>query len=256
MRAEAPFFLDLTGDAINGYSWGVCHDPRVSLIDEAVERDAALEDIEFELCHGERVSIEGEDSIVRGDAIAGFEPTFEARSVFDSGWNVGIVFDLEGEELLGTGEELELYLATYDLLEPGEAGLEICAEGLEPERLSVIIDGKDFEPGIENGGIEILEGAEFKRGDVNGNGETFPLADAIFLFRFGFLDNQPAPPCMDAADSDDDGELEIIGDGLFLLNWGFNETEEPPAPGPFECGEDPEEPKDELDCAEVSEECF
>ena len=63
-----PFFLDVTGDAINGYSWGACHDANVSLTDEAVERDAALEDIEFEL-HVVEIYEDGwsVDALISGD---------------------------------------------------------------------------------------------------------------------------------------------------------------------------------------------
>ena len=79
---------------------------------------------------------------------------------------------------------------------------------------------------------------EFRRGDVDGSGQTSAIPDALYLLRW-FFSGGPDPVCEDAADADDNGVVSALPDGLFLLQWGFLETDAPPSPGPDECGEDP-----------------
>ncbi len=86
---------------------------------------------------------------------------------------------------------------------------------------------------------------DFKRGDANGDGCTDVL-DCIFLFSFLNLAGSQ-PPCLDAADVDDDGQIGLA-DALtvaeFIL---FPGTPPPPPPGPDVCGPDPT--ADALGCA-------
>ncbi len=211
----------------------------------------ALDGYQFGVCHGERIALAGDDAVALGAALEGFEFTFHAVTLFDGFWNVGVVFDALGENLLEPGEGLELYLATYDLLEPGEAGVEFCAEGLTPELIRVVAGGEDIAPATKHGHIEILDGSrDFKRGDVDGDGMTFPLVDSIELFMWAFTGGT-APRCLDAADVDDNGSVQALVDGLYLLMWAFQESESPPAPGPAECGEDPSD--DVILCVETVE---
>ena len=85
---------------------------------------------------------------------------------------------------------------------------------------------------------------EFRRGDANGDGIVLPLEDANFLL-LGVIFG-PFPPCLDAADVDDNGAQFALLDALYLLNWGFAGGDAPPDPGPFECGIDPTD--DDLEC--------
>jgi len=57
------------------------------------------------------------------------------------------------------------------------------------------------------------------------------------------------PPCVDAADVDDNGEVSIA-DATSLLSFLFLGGQTPPAPGPSTCGADPTE--DPLDCHSFS----
>lgn len=88
---------------------------------------------------------------------------------------------------------------------------------------------------------------EFRRGDVNGDGTLRATADAQYLLHY-LVNGGGAPPCLDAADVDDDGNLSI-GDLGLLLQHSFpgGGTSVPiPAPGPLVCGLDPT--PDSLDC--------
>jgi len=83
----------------------------------------------------------------------------------------------------------------------------------------------------------------FKRGDANGD-ERVDISDAITLLKFLFI-NGGEPPCLDAADAEDNGFLNIT-DVLVILNDFFRDGTGIPDPGPFSCGTDPT--PDQLDC--------
>ena len=85
----------------------------------------------------------------------------------------------------------------------------------------------------------------FRRGDVDGNGVTAAILDALFLLEWGFTGGA-APPCQAAADADGNGTTAAILDALYLLEWGFTGGDAPPDPGPTDCGPDPD--PDGLEC--------
>ncbi len=84
---------------------------------------------------------------------------------------------------------------------------------------------------------EVIE-VEFLRGDANGNGTVTAILDALYLLQYAFLGG-PEPPCMDAADVDGNGIVAGLLDALYLLQWAFLDGAAPPAPGPYDCGPDP-----------------
>ena len=96
---------------------------------------------------------------------------------------------------------------------------------------------------------EVVDSPFFHRGDVDGRGPSsapIDITDGVSLLNFLFLGGE-RPPCLDAADADDNGDLDIT-DGIFVLNFLFLGGGAPPAPDPRgDCGPDPTE--DELDCA-------
>ena len=99
-------------------------------------------------------------------------------------------------------------------------------------------------------GIAIVKGGappvpKFRRGDANADSGVPNITDGIFILNFLFLGG-PAPPCDDAADTNDDGSHNIT-DGIYLLNYLFLGGPAPPAPGPDDCGVDPT--GDALGCA-------
>jgi hypothetical protein len=82
----------------------------------------------------------------------------------------------------------------------------------------------------------------FLRGDIDGDGRrgiTDPIKILLHL-----VAGATAPPCADAADSNDDGKVDLA-DAVHLLGYLFRGGE--PPPGPFSsCGADPT--GDGLDC--------
>jgi hypothetical protein len=80
------------------------------------------------------------------------------------------------------------------------------------------------------------EGAElFKRGDANADAAV-DISDPLHTIGCLFL-GTPCTECRDAGDSNDDGDYDIA-DPVHTLNWLFRGGPEPPAPGPFLCGQD------------------
>lgn len=86
----------------------------------------------------------------------------------------------------------------------------------------------------------------FLRGDADADGTVDAMADALFIFEWGFLD-APTPLCLDAVDVDDDGVCNPLLDGILLILWAFEEGVAPADPGPDVCGFDPIEGEGDLD---------
>ena len=96
-------------------------------------------------------------------------------------------------------------------------------------------------PAIDN--VVVAEaGAEFVRGDVNAD-SSLNIVDPVLILNHLF--GRKIPPCLDAADSDDNGALEIT-DAVYLLNSLFLGGPAPAQPFPS-CGLD--STTDELTCA-------
>lgn len=96
----------------------------------------------------------------------------------------------------------------------------------------------------------------FMRGDATQTGSVVsPIGDALFLFSWQFGDEGVTLLCEDAADADGNGVVNGMVDGLFLLYWRFLDGAPPPAPGPIECGPDPDGDDDGLGCETPSSWC-
>lgn len=97
--------------------------------------------------------------------------------------------------------------------------------------------------GVDMGAYEscFLVGS-FIRGDANVSG-TFDLSDVIYILNYLFA-NSSQPPCLDAADTNDDGAIQI-SDAIMAFTTLFRDGG--PLPAPYEmCDGDPTE--DLLDC--------
>ena len=111
--------------------------------------------------------------------------------------------------------------------------------------------------GLKVGGLPGAGGPRFLRGNANGSPlpgsarQAIDISDAIFLLSSLFL-GSPLPPCLDAADANDDGAADI-SDAIKILSHLFGGAPAdaalaPPWPEP---GDDPTE--DALGCATPSE---
>ncbi len=83
---------------------------------------------------------------------------------------------------------------------------------------------------------------KFIRGDADNDGRV-TLTDSIKILKHLFQ-GDPAPSCLDAADTNDNGDLSLT-DAVYLLNHLFKGGPAPPAPYP-QAGEDTT--KDNLTC--------
>lgn len=83
---------------------------------------------------------------------------------------------------------------------------------------------------------------DFVRGNSDAQG-AINVSVAIFALAFLFVGGTP-PPCLDAADANDDGDLDI-SDGVRVLVFLFAGEAPPPSPFP-DCGTD--ETEDAMDC--------
>ncbi len=101
-----------------------------------------------------------------------------------------------------------------------------------------------FAPAREVIGATIRIGRNgfFVRGDVNTDGMV-NVSDPVSLLAYLFSGDAEEPPCLDAADADDNGALQLT-DAIFLLQGLFGTGDAPPAPQ--ECGVDPT--ADEVPC--------
>ena len=82
-----------------------------------------------------------------------------------------------------------------------------------------------------------VDAVDFMRGDSNGDG-GYNIADAIYTLSYLFIDGA-APPCLDAADVNDDGVIDLA-DPVFLLSTLKPVGQPLIVPEPFNvCGEDP-----------------
>ncbi|MBI4606274.1 MAG: thrombospondin type 3 repeat-containing protein [Planctomycetes bacterium] len=91
------------------------------------------------------------------------------------------------------------------------------------------------------------------RGDADLNG-TLQLTDAVQILGYLFLGvNGRVPECLDGADADDNGQLQLT-DAVRILGFLFLGGA-PPAPPFPDCGSDPAEPTDDLDCPTSNPSC-
>ncbi|MGA1202938.1 MAG: dockerin type I repeat-containing protein [Planctomycetota bacterium] len=89
-------------------------------------------------------------------------------------------------------------------------------------------------PEVHSLTIPIVEPASvFLRGDFDRNG-VVSIADAIELAEYLFQSGATTPPCLDAADVNDDGRLDLA-DCVLLLQHLFGPPACPPPAQPFPC---------------------
>ncbi len=142
-------------------------------------------------------------------------------------------------ELPGTSTSyLDMGEFTYDLRD-FEGDFKYSVRGKLRHTISVESECEVFVPPPRT------EGAQFRRGDVDGNGQL-EITDPINNLAYQFLGTFQ-PTCLDACDFDDNGRVEIT-DPIGNLAYQFLGENPPGDPGPSSCGIDPT--ADELDPCE------
>ncbi|MCI0650373.1 MAG: hypothetical protein L0Z55_00670 [Planctomycetes bacterium] len=212
--------LFTTPAGLQGWSFGLCHDGLVELNAGAVAALPAA-------------------ATVNG----GSPPDFESITYYAGGVTLGAIVDFDAVEELDAGAGIEMYSVTYGLVAVGTAQVDYCDDlGAVPLQTLMVTASGEFTPVTSGASIEITEavGALFKRGDINSDGITNALIDALFILNWQFSMG-PEPQCRDAADVNGDNIVNALIDALFILNWQFSMGPAPPAPGPTVCGLDPDD---------------
>lgn len=132
-EVEVAVLLDFPNapESVSGWSFGVCHDDLVDVID-----------------------------VAQGSTTASLDPVFYADNVFPgSGWTVAVVIDFFSEVLLEPGSGYELMVADYALLEIGTATLDYCSTlGVPPVAIQIADEsGAASNVVLEEGTIEVGE---------------------------------------------------------------------------------------------------
>lgn len=189
----------------------------------------------------------------------GTTPDYWEVEIFADGFTTGTIFGFLASCAqidMDPGESLEMVGVTYRT-RPGvlsaspeiETELQFSDTLGSPAVMTVIVaDGSVYPPSHAPATVSIAPATveTFARGECSGDG-TFDIADPIFLLGALLVPGAPAPPCLDACDSNDDGGLDV-SDSVHLLAALFIPGAPPvEAPAFPECGID--ETDDALGCA-------
>ena len=210
---EARSLLDSSGSDIQGWSFGVSHDPAL----------LGFPDVE--------------NGTTTATVNNGSPPEFVEYSLFSGGWTMGVLISFTGGAVLGPGLGYDLAVATYEVFGDVGASTELCycaCLGMPPVSVVVVVGGASITPD-QYCGLLVIEEKPFIRGDINADG-GFNIADAIYLLDELFAMGPPSL-CDRASDANDDGGKNI-SDAIYVLANLFSMGPNPPAPFPG-CGIDP-----------------
>ena len=207
-------------DPLQGWSFGVCHDPSVLTLAEAT------------------IEATTTASLNNGDG-----PSFLSLQRHEGGATMAVIIDAsDPTDTLPPASDHRLLRLAYapgpDAI-PGEHyRIRYCDTLGEPTVETLyVVGGFEVKPDRRPGFVELPgELPTFLlRGDVNGQ-DGVSMADAIYEFNWLFMGG-PKPPCLEAADINGSGEINIA-DPIYELQWEFLGAPPPPSPFP-ECGPDP-----------------
>jgi len=161
-----------------------------------------------------------------------------------------------------TMDEDYFYLGSAGVADNNQTGLLSTQLGLDPLpgsgsiTFEVVIHNEDFSECCNEIHTVAIEGGDgdgegaslpFVRGDSNNDG-LFDIGDVVFLLDF-FFAGGPSAACSSAGDSNGDSQLDV-GDAIYILGTLFAGGTNPPPPFP-NCGIDPNQETDSLDCLET-----
>jgi hypothetical protein len=226
-----------TVDGVQGWSWGLCHDPAEAVIAECPAGSAPFDPCDGRACAG---IVCPADMAAPGPG--GKRADFHSVSVSEGGVTQGVLLDFTASWTLDARDRFVMLEVAYDLVGPSSP-LAFCDTlgGDRPVRTTFVADGQSIPPAVRTG-LTIRRGTLFVRGNTNAD-DRLNIADAILALGYIFSGGE-SPPCLDAADANDDGRINVA-DAITILGHLFGETG--PLPDPFTgCGTDPSE--DDLTC--------
>ena len=198
--------LDNNGDAVQGWSFGVCNDTA------------------FLTCTG---AADGSTSVTVKN---GSPPDFNQVSVFDEGFTTGVVICFTGCATLAPGTGYELNVASYSCTAEGTTSVSFCDTlGAPPVSTVVVVGGASLAPEQNSGAVlcQVLETHNWIRGDANGDTHV-NIGDGIWIISELFLGGS-ASTCAISRDANDDGNVDAA-DAVYIFTYRFLNGPMPGAP--------------------------
>jgi len=245
--------FDAAGDGgagIQGWSFGICHDPAVVTAISAVPTDTILRIRNGQPPSFSNINIEPDEPTlgvpngVTHGVVLDFNATFSIDPPMNGLADLLITYRLEKGPT-----------CPADPTEPPppcvETMLRPCAELGSPKIVCVMVVGGRSTPSCpeasREGKLRICcppPEKEFLRGDANAD-RRIDIADGIAVLNWLFH-RGGEPPCLEAADINNDGGVDA-SDAIYNFRWQFTNGPTPASPWP-DCGLDPAVPVDTLTC--------
>ncbi|MFN0058157.1 MAG: dockerin type I repeat-containing protein [Planctomycetota bacterium] len=205
--------LDSTGAPIQGWSFGICHDPAFVTLNEAWDGATTL-------------------TVKNGGP-----PDFNVLTYYPNGFIKAVLVCFTSCATLPPGLNYHLNSAEYqlDAVAPMTTELHPCSTlGVPVVPVKVVVAGLTISATRVFGTLTASDAPPFfARGDANGDGSV-NIADALNVLEHLFIDSDLN--CMDAADANDSGIVDV-SDAVLLLGYLFVSGMTLPAPSP-DCGTD------------------
>ncbi len=197
---------------------------------------------------GYTLTVRFPQDLIELESLAPSGPAAEAEFVIpqidnDNGEALlGVIIEMLPPFLLpdiAPGQDQEIALLAFRALPGAPAGTYTvrCDEAPIQEKVTdLVVDSTTVYPETHPGSITVRDttAMTFIRGDVDGSG-TIDAADRTALLSY-LLSNGAEPPCLDAADANDDGGLDVA-DAFSIVS--YLEGGDPPPPPFPDAGTDP-----------------
>ncbi|MBN1422532.1 MAG: dockerin type I repeat-containing protein [Planctomycetes bacterium] len=240
------------GAGIQGWSYGICHDPEVVTPISAVASDELLTIKNGQPPSFSNINLEPDEPTpgvangVTHGVVLDFLATFSIEPPINNLPDLTITYQLDHGPAC-PADPTETPPACV------ETSIQPCNDLGSPKIVSVmVIGGKSFPYCAEASRVGTLRiccpppELAFVRGDANID-RRVDIADGITVLNWLFHSAE-APRCMEAADVNNDGEVDS-SDAIYIFHWQFMDGLTPASPWP-DCGLDPATPVDDLTCEE------
>jgi hypothetical protein len=234
--------LEASSPGIQGWSYGVEHDPETLTLEEVTTSSTTARDL----------FVGGFDATRMDDVVRCTPSPLCQDPTPAAGYISAFVISLRKRVTLPAGSSSVCrarYRPSPDLPSDFATRIQLTEQlafrGSPPVSINITIDGKSTAPRTLLDGFVTGASPAFRRGDPDGNGRI-NLSDALSILYFLFL-RGTAPTCLETADTNDDGRLDPA-DGIAVLSWLFLRGPPLASPGTAGCGMDPEDSPAYLGC--------